>query len=236
MGHAGEMLTTALAVGSGLVALAFTGLVFERWLWKRRPQDMAWSISLGLFAAGAFALAWGSAVGWSSGPFRLFFAFGAILNVPFLASGQLYLLVPRRLAARIFALTALLATFAFGVVIASPFKTALPPDRLPQGREVFGVGPRILAAVGSGLGATIVFVGTVVGIVRMNRARRRGESGASGAAANRRIAGLALLSLGTVILSLSGTLNSALGEMRAFVVTLAVGVTVLFAGFVLSSR
>jgi hypothetical protein len=37
------------------------------------------------------------------------------------------------------------------------------------------------------------------------------------------------------ILSLSGTLNARFGEMRAFSITLVLGVVTLFAGFVLSS-
>jgi hypothetical protein len=231
----GRVLTTALAVGSGLIALAFAALVFERWLLKRRPQDAAWTISLVLFCGGAMALAWGNAAGWSSMAFRVFFAFGAILNVPFLASGQLYLLVRRRLADRIFKGLCLISMFALGVTMATPLIRPVPPDRLPKGKEVFGVVPRILAAVGSGVGATVVFGGTVIGIVRLVRARRANDGGQR-AMMNRRIGGLVLLALGTLVLSFSGSLNSVFGEMRAFVITLALGVTVLFAGFVLSSR
>ena len=226
------MVTTALAVAAAAVALAFAMLTFERWLVRRRPHDLAWSVSLLLFVGGAAGLAWGSATGWTSLSFRLFYACGAVLNVPFLAAGQLQLQLGPRRSARVMTVTALLGAFSAGVVLVAPFTAALPSDRLPQGSAVFGPFPRVLAAVGSGVGATIVFVGTAVGAVAIRRAGRRGVAVPH---AGRKTLGLALLAVGTVVLSLSGTLNSVLGEMRAFSVTLTLGVTILFAGFLLSS-
>jgi uncharacterized membrane protein YfcA len=43
-----------------------------------------------------------------------------------------------------------------------------------------------------------------------------------------------VIAAGTLLLGASGLLNSVLGEMEAFAVTLAVGVTVLYAGFLLA--
>lgn len=245
------MLTTALAIGAMLTAAAFSVLVLERYLLKRRPQDLAWCISLALFALGAGSLAWGSATGWNSPSFRLYYACGAIVNVPFLAAGQLYLLVKRRTADRIFRAICLLGTFAFGLVFAEPFRSALPAEGIPQGKLIFGPGPRILAAVGSGVSALVVFVGTILGAVNLFKARRslKAQHSISNAANPlptdtqpvsvalpiRRVVGLGLLSLGVAILSLSGTLNARFGEMRAFSITLVLGVVTLFAGFVLSS-
>ncbi len=244
------MLTTALAIGAMLTAAAFSGLVLERYWLKRRPQDLAWSISLALFALGAGSLAWGSATGWNSPSFRLYYACGAIVNVPFLAAGQLYLLVKRRTAERIFRAVCLLGTFAFGLVFAEPFRSSLPAEGIPQGKLVFGPGPRILAAVGSGVSALVVFVGTIlgaVGVFKAHGARKAQRALATNPLPTdtepvsdpfpiRRVVGLGLLSLGVAILSLSGTLNARFGEMRAFSITLVLGVVTLFAGFVLSSN
>ena len=44
-----------------------------------------------------------------------------------------------------------------------------------------------------------------------------------------------LIAAGTLVLSASGLLNSVLGEMEAFAVTLAVGVSVLYAGFLVAT-
>jgi hypothetical protein len=44
-----------------------------------------------------------------------------------------------------------------------------------------------------------------------------------------------VIALGTLVLGASGLLNSLLGDMQAFAVTLAVGITILFVGFLLAS-
>jgi len=139
----------AVAAAAALVSLAFAATVLERWLDRRRPQDLAWSASLGLFAAGAASLWWGASNGWSAAPFRSFYAFGAVLNVPILALGTVYLLFNRRTADRITVATVLLGAFAAGMVFASPIQGAFVSDVLPRGSDVFGPGPRVAAAVAS---------------------------------------------------------------------------------------
>ncbi len=214
-----------------MVAVAFAFNTYEHWLLRRTRQYLAWTVAMVLFAVGAAALAWGSELGWSSTAFRLFYAAGAITNVPFLAVGQLYLLVRRRTADRIFVVVSVVTSFAFGVVLAVPFVGKLPSERLPKGDEVFGLAPRVFAAVGSGGAAVVLAAGTIMGIVRISQAHRRHPI----AGAGRRITGLALLTLGTFVSGASGLLNSVLGAMSAFSVTLVIGVVILFAGFMLST-
>ena len=231
------MLTTALAAAAALIALAFAGWTFERWLVRRRPQDLSWSLSLVMFFIGAAALAYGATAGWSGATFRVFYAFGAIINVPFLAAGQLQLqLRPHRSPAILWSVS-LFCALAMGVVLASPLTAPISGTELPSGKAVFPAGPRVFAAVGSGVSALIVFVGTIVGIVALVRGRRRAadEPTAGSSGTGRRIAGLSLLAFGTATLSASGTLNARFGEMRAFSITLTAGVTILFLGFLLTS-
>jgi hypothetical protein len=220
---------TALAVAAALVATAFGMSTYERWLLRRSRQYLAWTVAMALFVVGAFALAWGSQLGWSSMSFRLFYAAGAVTNVPFLAAGQMYLLVRKRTADIVFGVVTVLCSLAFGVVLSDPFTHSLPVDRLPKGDEVFRLAPRIFAGVGSGGAAIVLAVGTIIGIVRIIRARTVISQ------AGRRIAGLALITLGTFVSGASGVLNSVLGAMSAFSVTLTLGVVILFAGFLLST-
>src|SRR5688500_7558875 len=105
----------ALAAVATLVAVAFAFSTFERWLARRRRHELAWSVALGMFAAGAGALWWGASAGWDPVSFRLFYLFGAVLNVPFLALGTVYLLGDQRRADRWAAAVALAAAFAAGV-------------------------------------------------------------------------------------------------------------------------
>jgi hypothetical protein len=218
-------LETAVAVAAALIAVAFGLSTFERWLAKRQPHELAWSVALAMFAVAAAALAGGAQAGWSTGLFRLFYLFGAIVNVPFLALGTVYLLAGRRIGDRVAAGVALGSAFAAGVLVMAPFRAALPADQLAQGSRVFAAWPRILAGVASAGGAVVIFGGAGWSAWRVWRNR----------AARRLLASNALIAIGTLILASSGTLNSVFGAMTAFAVTLLAGIVVLFCGFLLAS-
>jgi len=214
-----------VAAAAALVSLAFAATVLERWLDRRRPQDLAWSASLGLFAAGAAALWWGASAGWSAGSFRAFYAFGAVLNVPVLALGTVYLLASRRTADRIAVVTVLACAFAAGVVMAAPLADgtgAFAAGELPQGSVVFGAGPRVAAALASSVSALVVIVGSAWSMVRLGRI--------GGPAARRGATGNGLIVAGALVLSWGGLLNSVLNEMTGFAVSLLVGISLIFAG------
>src|SRR5262249_46847535 len=144
------------------------------------------------------------------------YAAGAVVTVPILAVGTIYLHYGRRTGDVVAAITVVLVAVGVGVVMASPFVHPLhaAANDIPQGSKLFGAGPRIFAAVGSGLGATAVIVGSVSSALR-GRA----------ALAN------TLIALGVVANGASGILNSVVGATRGFVVMLAIGITLLFAGF-----
>jgi hypothetical protein len=212
---------TALAVGAALIALAFSLSTFERWLAKRRRHELAWSAALLLFSLGATSLAAGAALGWSSTWFRLFYLFGAIVNVPFLALGTVYLLVGPRRGDVAAAGVVVLAAFAAGVLAVAPLTGPIVRTRLPQGSDVFGPLPRILAAACSAGGALVVFGGAAWSGWRYRRGARLWSN--------------VLIALGTLVLSGSGVLNSVLDEMEAFSVTLTIGITIVFLGFLVAT-
>lgn len=215
------MLHTALASAAALVALAFAMCTFERWLARRRPHELAWSVALAMFSLASVALAAGAALGWGPVTFRLFYLFGAIVNVPFLALGTVYLLAPRRRADMTAVGVSLFAAFAAGVVAVAPFTADLPRHELARGSEVFGPLPRILAATASGVGALVIIAGAVWSAARIRRARA--------------VVANSLIALGTVITGASGLLNSVLDEMDGFAVALVTGISVLFAGFLVAT-
>src|SRR5205085_3955847 len=80
-------------LAAGVVAAVFAALLVRRNLGKRRPHEIAWAIALALFAGGSFAMFLGVVSGWSSADYRAYWLLGAVLNVPFLAMGELYLLI-----------------------------------------------------------------------------------------------------------------------------------------------
>ena len=218
-------LHLALAAAATLLSLAFALSTLERWLDRRKPHEGAWTVALFLFASASAALWGGVAFGWNGFWFRLFYLFGAIVNVPYLALGTIYLLAPKVAARRTALGVHLFAAFSAGVVLVAPLTAPIPSDTLPQGSDVFGPLPRVLAAVGSGVAATVIVGGAVWSAVRL--ARRH---------STRRLAlANGLIAAGTLVLGAGGILNSVLDEMNGFAVSLVAGITLVFAGFLLTN-
>ena len=209
------------AVASCLLALALALSSFERWLVRHRPHELAWAAGLALATVAAAALAWGAGVGWNGAAFRIFYLCGAVLDVPVLALGTVYLLARPGTARRAALVVGLGAAFSAGVLVATPFTARLPRHRLASGSEVLAVLPRVLAGVASAGGALVLVGGAAWSAWR---ARRTGGP-------RRRMVGNGLIAMGTLVLGASGLLNSVVGEMTAFAVTLSAGLGLLFAGF-----
>lgn len=229
-------MNTALAAAATLVAFAFALSTLDRWLRRRRPHELAWTISLALFALGSGALWWAEAAGWALGPFRIFYLAGAVLNVPWLALGTVYLLGGQAVGDRVRTWLILLSGFTVGVVGFAPTRAAVTAGELPTGKEVFGVAPRVLAAVGSGVAAVVIIAGALWSAWRVWRGRNPSLAGTRAVAApGRLVLGNVLIATGTLVLSASGTLAGRLGKDRAFSVTLLVGICVLFAGFLVAT-
>jgi len=215
----------ALASTAALVSFAFALCTLERWLDKRKPHEAAWTVALFLFTAAALALLAGVAMGWNGLSFRCFYLFGAIVNVPYLGLGTVWLLGGRRWGRPATWGVNAFALYAAGVMTVAPLTGPIPSDRLPQGSEVFGPLPRVLAAVGSAVPATVIVVGAVWSATRLVRRR-----------STRRLAlANALIAAGTVVLGAGGVLNSVVDEMEGFSISLVVGIVLIFAGFLLTT-
>jgi hypothetical protein len=228
-------LHAALAAAATLLSTAFMLCTLERWLARRKPHELMWTISLAMFALGSLALWAGAAVGWGEWSFKAFYLFGAILNVPFLALGTVYLLADRRTGDIATAVVSLLAAFAAGIVVAAPVVGLIEPDVLPQGSAVFGVGPRIGAAVGSGVAALVIIAGALWSAWNLWR-HRRDRAPRPGAVSPARLAlANVLIAIGTMVLGAGGVLNSVADAMNAFAISLVCGIALIFAGFLLTN-
>ncbi len=229
-------LHAAMGAAATLVAIAFALSTWERWCARRRRHELAWSISLALFAAGSAALWAGGALGWEPWSFRAFYLFGAILNVPFLAVGTIYLLGGAERGDRAGVAVALLAAFCTGVVVTVPLTGSIDPEILPRGSEVFGLAPRLMAGIGSGVAAVIVLGGALWSAWRLLRGQRRPGEQPTGSLSPRRLAAANLaIAAGTIVLSAGGLLNSVVDEMTGFAISLLVGITLIFGGFLITS-
>ncbi|MSO58733.1 MAG: hypothetical protein EXQ63_00215 [Ilumatobacteraceae bacterium] len=231
-------MNTALAATSALVALAFGLSTLDRWLRRGRRQDLAWTVAMALFGLASLALWWAQARGWSAASFRLFFALGAVVNVAWLALGTVYLLLGTRIGDIVGRWLLGLTGFSLGVILVAPLKAPVLANEFPTARKLFGVLPRVLAAVGSGVPALVIFVGAIWSAISL----WRGKSPTITSEATREVrspralaSGNILIAFGTVVLSASGTVAGRLGKDTAFVASLLVGISILFLGFLVAT-
>ena len=232
-------LNSALAGAATLIACAFTLSTFDRWLRRRQPHELAWTTAMALFAVGSGALWWAESSGWNLMAFRIFFLAGAVLNVAWLALGTVYLLIGVRAGDVCRTWLVWLSGFATGVVLIAPTKSQVVATEFPAGREIFGVAPRILAAIGSGVPALFIIVGALWSAWRVVRKQNPAASKRftrTVTSAKRLAGGNVLIAVGTLVLSASGTLAGRLGQDRAFAITLLCGVSILFSGFLVASN
>jgi hypothetical protein len=220
-------MVAGLAFIATAIATVFAQATAVRWSRTKAPHQGAWTVALALFALASAALATGASTGWDRGTFRAFFLLGAVIDVPWLALGTVYILMGRRTGDRVRVALLIFTGLAIGVVLAAPMHGAIPVTGIPVGKEHFGVFPRVLAGVGSGLGAVVVFVGAAWSAVRFARSRKPGSGYLAG--------GNALIALGTLILSSGGLLQGIVGSDEAFALTLAVGISVIYGGFLVAS-
>lgn len=215
------VLDVSMAVAASLLGFAFAISTFERWQAKGKRHELAWSVALTMFAIAAVTMVFGAESGWNGILFRLFYLFGAVLNVPFLALGTVYLLKGENFGDRVALILLILGALAAGIILFSPFTGPIPHNTIAQGSKVFGPAPRILAGVGSGLGAIVIVVGAIYSLFRVKVKRLKVSN--------------SLIAIGVLITGASGLLNSVADQMTAFSITLVIGITVIFSGFLVAT-
>jgi hypothetical protein len=188
-----------------------------------------WGAAMLMFSAGSTALALGAADGWSTGEFRTYWLFGAVLNVPYLGLGEVYLLSPRRWIGHAALVVVLAATaWASAEVRTAPVDTAvLSREEFFTGREVLGedASARTLALVYSYAGTAILVLGILWSSLGLrSRPELRG-----------RFVGVLLIAAGALVVA-GGSAFAAAGSFVGFSLTLTVGVAVMYWGFLTATR
>jgi hypothetical protein len=200
-----------LAFAAALIALRLAGLLAGRWRATHRPELAAWAWSLAAYAVAAAAIAWGEAAQWDARAFRVYYAAGALLTVPLLAVGSLLLAGVRRAA---FA-GCVAAGLGIGVALVMPVGGVFARHGIPAAQDHLGWAPRILAIAFNSVGTL-----AVVGIALRSLRRRPLGNGLI-------VLGVAAAAFGSGLAGL-GAGGAAIG--------IAVGVALLYAGFVTPSR
>ncbi len=234
-----DQTNATFAGAAALIAIAFALITFDRWHIRGQAHELVWTIAMILFAGGSFALWWAEATGWTLFVFKIFFVTGAVLNVAWLALGTIYLLTSTKIGDQVRAYLTCISAFAVGVVLMAPAKREIVDGEFPSARELFGVLPRVLAAVGSGVPALIIIFGALWSSFRVIRKTTPTISGSDVRIVlhpKRLALGNVLIATGTLVLSASGLVAGRLGKDRGFAVTLLIGLCILFAGFLVASN
>src|SRR5437879_13157334 len=84
----------AVSLGATIVSLIFAALVFNQWIARRKPFQLAWSLGLGLYGIAAFTQFLAEAYGWTASTYKVYYLVAAPL-VAVLGIGPV-LLIHRR--------------------------------------------------------------------------------------------------------------------------------------------
>ena len=211
------------SVLSVVAAIASSLFAFDLWSdYRRRPRPhiAAYGTGMTMFAVATWALFIGVTFAWTGPVYRTFFLFGAVLNIPFLALGSMFLVVGKRSGHAMTVALGAFTAFATTLTLTVPFQQPLPVDGIPHARDMFesGFGPRLFALIGGAVGVTILSVLALVSLVRFWKKDRS------------IVWGNALILAGTLAAAWGGT-RLALGDESGFALSLLIAVTLIWAGY-----
>jgi hypothetical protein len=206
---------------AAVASTAFAVAVLRQYAARRRPHQLAWGVALSMFAVASLALTAGGAAGWTPLSFKVYYLFGAILNVPWLALGTVELLASRAVARAYLVGLAAFTVLSFVLVgLARVTPADLAGRLLPEGKEFLPAGVRLLAVVGNTVGTLVVLGGAMISGLAL-RSRRDLRP---------RFEGTLLIALG-VLLAAGGGVFAFLASSDQLALGLALGASVMYLGF-----
>lgn len=215
-------MDSVLAAAAAIAATIFAGDLWHDYRQRPRPHIAAYGLGMTLFAIATWCLFIGVTWGWSGPVYRVFFLFGAVLNIPLLALGSMFLVVGKRAGHVMTIAVGAIAAISTTLTLTVPFEQPLPDGGIPHDMFATGFGPRLFAIIGGSAGATILIVLALVSLVRFWKKNRR------------IVWGNALIVLGTFAAAWGGT-GLALGEASGFALSLLLAVSFIWAGYRVAS-
>jgi hypothetical protein len=215
-----------------LISAAFAITLWVQYRGKPRPYLLAWSVALGVYAVAALTEVIGAAAGWNPFLYRLYYFFGGITVVGILALGSVYLLAPRFGRTALAALLTLAGIGLVGILGASLQVGLLDTHQVPSAdviklqHGVFNVAAILMAAILNIVGTVILIGGAVWSFIAMFL---RG-------APPSRLVGNILIAGGAFIVAGASTLFRLFHVYDLFYVGQAIGVLVMFGGFLAAQR
>ena len=217
-------MESPLALAAAVVATGFFLELAIDHIRRPRPHVAAWSAAMFMYGAATWALYLGLVDGWSDVEFRVFYWFGAVLNVVFLALGAVYLVLGSRVGGVLLVVFSAFGAGSGAVTFGTRLLAALPDSGVPAGSDLFvapseGIAsPRLWAIVGNGVGSILIVGLALYAAWRFWRSNRRLATGNL------------LIVVGTVAPVLGGSLT-AFGEGGGLAASLLAGAALLWLGY-----
>jgi len=215
-----------------MISAAFAVTLWRQYRRKPRAYLLAWSIALAIYAVAALAEVIGAAGGWNPLLYRVYYYFGGITVVGVLALGTIYLLAPRFGRAALLILVVLAGIGLAGIVGATLQPGLLDTHQVPSVDTIkleqgaFNVVAILMAALLNSVGSVILIGGAAWSAVS---AWRRGG-------AQSRLVANVLIAAGAFIVAGASTLFRVFHVYELFYVGQAIGVLVMFGGFLSAQR
>lgn len=214
-----------LLLGSALVSGVFCAIVGQQFVSRRKAHQLSWAVALLAFSLASFAAAMGLIGGWTPGWFRTYYLFGAIVNVPILALGTIYLLAPRAIGHVLAVIVGAACLYATGAVFSAELQALPTNGGFPDSGDVLPESIRSLSRLFSLSGALVLFSGALWSAARFIRSNNQ---------AHRPIAmANILIAVGTLVVA-GASRFARLGLDVLFALFLLIGISIMFTGFLRS--
>jgi hypothetical protein len=223
-------LESSLSFSAAGLAFVFCAVV--GWRWRRNPTWPLglWGVGLLMYGVAVFMEGLFATSGWHDAVFRVWYLLGAVLVAAWLGQGTAYLLVGGRVGrVRIAHLLMLLLVAGSLFATVKVLTAGLDPSRIVgdqmSGDAITTGGVRVLTPLFNIYGSLFLVGGALYsGVVYLRRGGHR-----------HRAIGNVLIAVGAMAPALGGSLER-LGLASVLAVSDLVGVVLMFAGFLYSSR
>jgi hypothetical protein len=214
-------------LGAAIIATVFGARLLTRYAKRRRPYEGVWAVALLMYAAASFAMFLGVVRGWTPADYRVYWLLGAVLNVPYLFAGEVFLLTGRAVARGFLILLVAATAIAVPVVSNADLRPGALANRLPLGKDVFLRATPYRLAQFYSIPAYFLLLGALVWSVWKMRGRPELRDRAVGTFA---------IAMGATLVAIGSGIGAAFHVVPLFSVSLAAGVAVMFAGFLRAGR
>jgi len=215
-----------------VISAAFAATLWRQYRNRPRPYLLAWAVALAFYAIAALSEVLGAAGGWNGALYRIYYFFGAIILVGVLALGTIYLLAPRFSRPALWTLI-VLGAFGLAAVVGAQLQAARLETHLVPNADTIAAQGGLFNVLAILMAALINIVGTV--ILVGGAAWSAFAAWRRGGASSRVIANV-LIAAGALTVATASSLTRVFHVYEVFYIGQAIGVLVMFGGFLAAQR